>query len=309
MRTTIRDVAEKAGVSPTSVSLVLSNKKSRISEETKQKIFDAADELNYVTKKRVVKNDLNVTEKIIGFIYPALYNGLIEECINGIENYALVYGYHIIQMYCSDSPQRCLEQIALAAHLGVDGLIVFPPSDMNADGNNEKLDKALKSIGIPYLLLDKAVYQVFCDFVTVDYKLCSGMATNYLISKGHSKIGILVGKHDLYNTKKHIDGYREELILNGMAFDEELIKQNKTDEHFNEAYLTDFACKQKAVNTMVTFNYECEDLRYEYERLKKLQIGKLSDLRYVNIKAPYYYFTIEDPDGNELEVTGPYHEE
>ena len=59
----------------------------------------------------------------------------------------------------------------------------------------------------------------------------------------------------------------------------------------------------------MTFNYECEDLRYEYERLKKLQIGKLSDLRYVNIKAPYYYFTIEDPDGNELEVTGPYHEE
>ncbi|MCH4286434.1 MULTISPECIES: VOC family protein [Bacillota] len=99
------------------------------------------------------------------------------------------------------------------------------------------------------------------------------------------------------------------IALYNEAFDEELIKQNKTDEHFNEAYLTDFACKQKAVNTMVTFNYECEDLRYEYERLKKLQIGKLSDLRYVNIKAPYYYFTIEDPDGNELEVTGPYHEE
>lgn len=272
MRTTIRDVAEKAGVSPTSVSLVLSNKKSRISEETKQKIFDAADELNYVTKKRVVKNDLNVTEKIIGFIYPALYNGLIEECINGIENYALVYGYHIIQMYCSDSPQRCLEQIALAAHLGVDGVIVFPPSDMNADGNNEKLDKALKSIGIPYLLLDKAVYQVFCDFVTVDYKLCSGMATNYLISKGHSKIGILVGKHDLYNTKKHIDGYREELILNGMAFDEELIYYCDCDqksENQGTKYLV-----EKGVTAIVSCDKSITLGVYSYARKNNIIIGE-----------------------------------
>lgn len=99
------------------------------------------------------------------------------------------------------------------------------------------------------------------------------------------------------------------IALYNEAFDEELLKQEDVEGHFNEAYLSDFACRQKAVNTMVTFNYACEDLRYENERLKKLDIGLLSDIMYVNIKAPYYYFTIKDPDGNELEVTGPYCEE
>lgn len=223
MGTTIKDVAEMVGVSPASVSLVLNNKKCRITEETKQKIFEAAKELNYVTKKEKVNNHKNIEGKIVGFIYPVLHNELTEECISGMENYASVYGYHVIQMYCADSPQKCIEQISLATRMGVDGIVIYPPSDMNADGNNEKLGEALRNTGIPYLLLDKAVYQVFCDFVTADYKLCSGMATNYLISKGHSKIGILVGKHDLYNTQKHIEGYQEELILNGMPFDEELI--------------------------------------------------------------------------------------
>lgn len=223
MGATIKDVAELVGVSPASVSLVLNNKKCRITEETKQKIFEAARELNYVTKKQKVHSHKNIQGKIIGFIYPVLHNELIEECISGVEHYASVYEYHVIQMYCSDSPQKCIEQISLATRLGVDGLIVFPPSDMNADGNNEKLGDALREAGVPYLLLDKAVYQVFCDFVTADYKLCSGMATNYLLTKGHDKIGILVGKHDLYNAQKYIEGYQEELILGGRVFDESLV--------------------------------------------------------------------------------------
>lgn len=96
------------------------------------------------------------------------------------------------------------------------------------------------------------------------------------------------------------------IALYNEAYDEKLIKENDVEEHFNEAYLDDFSKSKEAHNTIVTFNFDCEDLRYEYERLKKLNIGKMSEIMYVNIQAPYYYFTIEDPDGNELEITGPY---
>jgi LacI family transcriptional regulator len=47
MKITVRDIAEKAGVSATSVSLVLNDKPSRITEETKQKIISTAKELGY----------------------------------------------------------------------------------------------------------------------------------------------------------------------------------------------------------------------------------------------------------------------
>ena len=223
MRATIKDVAEKVGVTPASVSLVLNHKECRITEETKQKIFDAAKELNYITKKEKVQNNRESDGYVIGFIYPILHNELTEECILGVENYASIYGYHVVQMYCSNSSQRCIEQIALATSLGLDGLIVFPPFDTDMNGNNIKLGEALKNSGIPYLLLDKAVYQVFCDFVTADYKLCSGMATNHLIEKGHKKIGIILGKEDMFNATKHLEGYKEELILHGMSCDDALI--------------------------------------------------------------------------------------
>ncbi len=40
--------------------------------------------------------------------------------------------------------------------------------------------------------------------------------------------------------------------------------------------------------------------------LKKLKIGAVSELLFVNIHMPYWYFTIKDPDGNEIEITGNY---
>ena len=44
----------------------------------------------------------------------------------------------------------------------------------------------------------------------------------------------------------------------------------------------------------------------EYERLKSLQVSSLSPLYYVSLTMPYWYFNISDPEGNVLEITGPY---
>ena len=46
--------------------------------------------------------------------------------------------------------------------------------------------------------------------------------------------------------------------------------------------------------------------RSEYQRLKALNIGEVSELMYVNVHMPYWYFNIIDPDGNTLEITGKY---
>ena len=279
MGATIKDVAEMVGVSPASVSLVLNNKKCRITDETKQKIFEAAKELNYETRKQKVNKHRNIQGKIIGFIYPVLHNELVEECISGVEHYASIYGYHIIQLYCSDSPQKCIEQISLATSLGVDGLIVFPPADMNADGNNDKLGDALRETGVPYLLLDKAVYQVFCDFVTADYKLCSGMATNYLISKGHKKVGILIGNHDMYNAQKYIEGYQEELLLSGITYDEHLVRYCDCAEGLDAEIVEQMM--EKGVTAIVSCEKSIALGFYEYARNNNVEIG--NDISIISI--------------------------
>lgn len=66
----------------------------------------------------------------------------------------------------------------------------------------------------------------------------------------------------------------------------------------------------KADNTgKVVINLNTDDLQKEYNRLKKLGIGaNLSTIKYINAKNPYYFFCLKDPDGNIIEITGPYDE-
>ena len=45
---------------------------------------------------------------------------------------------------------------------------------------------------------------------------------------------------------------------------------------------------------------------YFHQRIKSLGIGEVSQIMYVNVHMPYYYFDVIDPDGNILEVTGHY---
>ena len=68
MKATIREIAERVGVSSASVSLVLNHRDCRISEETRQKIFDTAREIGYVRKKDRIKQrkkikSLNLTDR------------------------------------------------------------------------------------------------------------------------------------------------------------------------------------------------------------------------------------------------------
>lgn len=95
------------------------------------------------------------------------------------------------------------------------------------------------------------------------------------------------------------------LALYNRKYDEELIKESH-DIHFNQAYIDNFFNEDKyKKNNIVVFNFEVNDLKSEYQRIKSLRIGEVSQIMYVNVHMPYY-FNVIDPDGNILEVTGHY---
>ena len=100
--------------------------------------------------------------------------------------------------------------------------------------------------------------------------------------------------------------FSNKIALYNKAYDEKIIGQEPS-ERFNQAYIDDFY-KNTGVpkNNLVVFNFKVDDLNYEYQRLKNLNIGEVSELMYVNVHMPYWYFNIIDPDGNVLEITGPY---
>lgn len=100
--------------------------------------------------------------------------------------------------------------------------------------------------------------------------------------------------------------FSNKIALYNKAYDAKIIGK-EPDERFNQAYINDFY-KDTGMpkNNLVVFNFEVDDLKGEYARLKKLNIGEVSQLMYVNVHMPYWYFNIFDPDGNTLEITGKY---
>lgn len=98
------------------------------------------------------------------------------------------------------------------------------------------------------------------------------------------------------------------LSLYNKQYDKILIEKNKNC--FNQAYIDEFfRDKTEKKNNLVIFNFEVENLKEEYERIKKLNIGEISEIMYVNVHMPYWYFNVLDPDGNILEITGKFSKE
>ncbi len=73
-------------------------------------------------------------------------------------------------------------------------------------------------------------------------------------------------------------------------------------------YFDDMKSIALAPNThKFVLNFWDEDLKKEYDRVKSLNItGNLTKIKYVCNVSPYYYFQLDDPDGNIIEVTGKY---
>ena len=100
--------------------------------------------------------------------------------------------------------------------------------------------------------------------------------------------------------------FSNKIALYNKSYDEKIIEK-EPGEKFNKAYIDEFSkdTGEKKNNTVV-FNFCTDDLKAEYERLKALGIGEVSELMYVNVFMPYWYFNITDPDGNVIEITGGY---
>ena len=94
------------------------------------------------------------------------------------------------------------------------------------------------------------------------------------------------------------------LSLYNRKYDEALLKK-KDKIRFNDAYLNDFLQQDtEKKNNLIILNFEVENLLEEYDRVRALGIGAVSELLYVNVHSPYWYFNVIDPDGNTVEITG-----
>ena len=221
MKVKIKDIAKAAGVSPTAVSQVLNDRPCRLADATKEKILRVAREMKFQNQEFVLEKGIG-SIKTIGLIIPEPVPFFIELSYK-ITQELYRRGYTVFQCTVGNDLNCCYKAIEGLTCKNVDGIIVIPPCTAKKDTRLPKMLKALQNSGVPMILADRAVYSVFCDFVTTDNKMGGKMAAEYLIQYGHTQIGCIMGKKDAYTVRKRMDGYKQALVLHGIPYQEELI--------------------------------------------------------------------------------------
>ncbi len=97
--------------------------------------------------------------------------------------------------------------------------------------------------------------------------------------------------------------FGNKLSIYNKLYDKEKIDSGEVKENYNTAYIDNLNAEiGERKNNIITLNFYTENLNEEYNRIKNLNICKMSKIMYVNITEPYYYFNILDPEGNTIEI-------
>ena len=212
---TIRDVAKIANVSISTVSHVI-NKTRYVSPETRERVEDAIQQLNY-KHNRLARSLRNRKTNTIGVLLPNSANPYFAEILAGIEAAGYANDYHIIMGNANDDPKRELTYLGVLLSRQVDGILLI------STGSYEQSMQLLSENNIPVVMIDRSVDLESVDEIFTDNRGGGEMATAHLVNLGHRRIGCITGPSFLTPSASRVQGYRDALTKAGIAIDDDLI--------------------------------------------------------------------------------------
>ncbi|RBW70694.1 LacI family DNA-binding transcriptional regulator [Bacillus taeanensis] len=229
-RVTLQQVAEHAGVSRATASLIVRGS-SKISEKTRKKVLESMRELGYVYD-RVAANLRSQRSSTVGLIITDIANPFFSELLIGVHQELEKEGYTVLlgTTFDSDAKQDRLLSTMLEHRVG--GVILCPVSD----SSKETIDR-IKQWDIPIIHAVRELSEVNCDYVGIDYKIGAQMAVGHLIRKGHRRIAFLGGSSESSAWQERKRGYCTALKQAGLDIDESLFIENAVTREGGKASL------------------------------------------------------------------------
>ncbi len=222
---TMKDIAQRAGVSVNTVSKALRGK-SDIGKETRQKILKIAKEIGYIKNSTAFALRRSQT-MTIGIVLEDSSNPFFAEVLKGVEAAAKKFGYQLLVMNTETDPKLQSQAITTLLERRVDGLLISPFGE-----NTEDFEKLLK-MNFPFILLGRHLYNPQIDEIYNNEVKGGYMATEHLISRG--KRCPLFINTDMNNSasKMRYEGYKKALAENGIDLPEDyliIVPYNKNME-------------------------------------------------------------------------------
>ncbi len=211
----IKDVAQEAGVSISTVSRVLSGG-APVSEEMREKVLQAVNKLNY--KPNLVARALKRRQtRTLGLVVPELINPVFAVIADATEKAAREVGYNLI--LCNTRENEEWEAIYVDSMLQrwIAGLIF-----LQVINESVALEPFFK-YDLPIVVIDRCTQFKQVPFVGVDNLGAGYDATRHLIELGHTRIAHIGGPMGLQLSQERLAGYRQALAEAGLPFDPHLV--------------------------------------------------------------------------------------
>jgi LacI family transcriptional regulator len=225
-RVTSKDVAERAGVSRTTVSLVLNRvPNTNISLETRERVFSAAEDLGYVPNA-AAQALVNRNSGTIGLVLTRRNHTLATDAfffqlVEGLLEVLRPHGLRLLVDMIEDESNH--SYLRLARSHQVDGILLSGPR------YDDAALAALAQRKFP-LVLNGTVAGGQFNTVDVDNIASARLAVNHLIQLGHRRIACITNAPLSFTAASdRLSGYRQALEAVGLLFDERLVGQGAFD--------------------------------------------------------------------------------
>jgi LacI family transcriptional regulator len=200
MSVSIRDVAQKAGVSLGTVSNAI-NRPEILAPATLKKVQKAISDLGFVPNASARTLRAGKT-RVLGLVVPDISNPFFTDLAKGANDAALAAGYVVILCNTDESSEKEDQYLDVLSSQNVQGILITPARDTK---------KSLKSIterGIAISLVDRESEGAEVCSVAVDDAMGGSLALNHLWEQGHREILLLTGAANIPQVAQRDSGIK-----------------------------------------------------------------------------------------------------
>lgn len=222
-RTSLKDLADKLGVSIATVSRALRNS-HEVGEEMTQKVKKLAKELNY-RPNPFAQSLRKEAPRVIGVIVPNLVTHYYAAVLDGIEDYASKLGYSVISSNSHEDHEREAQALDNFLNMHVEGIIACLAQDTTDYSHFEQLHE----MGVPLVFFARCCLEDMFSQVVGNGDVAAQKATQHMIETGSRRVAFIGGPNHLDMVRRRKHGYLEALRENRIPIDRDLVVCDKID--------------------------------------------------------------------------------
>jgi LacI family kdg operon repressor/LacI family transcriptional regulator len=207
MKVTIGDVAKKAGVSRATVSRVLNQNYHYISDETRERVLRAIEEMDY-RPNALAKGLKQMKTNMLGVVLSNLQNPFWSKVMEGIEDTCQNYGYSLLIANSREDMEKEIENMKSFMERQVDGIIVNPTREENP------FFQTLIERNFPVLFMNRKVKNGFANMVLMNNIRGAYLGVEHLVKLGKRNIALFIYPPQGVSPRlERIEGYKSAMSM------------------------------------------------------------------------------------------------